>query len=105
MSRAKWKRATAVLAVALVGTVVAACGNSAAPTQSAGEFDPSVYPDSTFKGLTGSLTWYDSSGGLTTDAKNETVWKDFTALTGLAAKEEFTDGTSTKFRAAAEAGS
>ncbi|MCV7226968.1 extracellular solute-binding protein [Mycolicibacterium komossense] len=104
MSRAKVKQVTAVLAVAVCSAITAACGNSQAPTQSAGDFDPAVFPDSTFKGLNGSLTWYDSSGGLTTDAKNETVWKDFTALTGLPAQAEFTDGTSTKFRAAAEAG-
>lgn len=104
MSRVRWNRAAAVLAVALVSTVTAACGNSQAPAESAGSFDPSVFPDSTFKGLNGALTWYDSSGGLTTDAKNETIWKDFTALTGLPAQAEFTDGTSAKFRAAAEAG-
>lgn len=104
MSRASFKQAAAIAAVALVSTVTAACGNSAAPANNAGEFDPAVFPESTFKGLSGSLTWYDSSGGLTTDAKNETVWKDFTALTGLQARAEYTDGTSTKFRAAAEAG-
>lgn len=104
MSRAGLKRVAAVLTVAVCGTVAVACGNSQAPTQDAANFDPSVFPDSTFKGLTGSLTWYDSSGGLTTDAKNETVWKDFTALTGLPVQAEFTDGTSTKFRAAAETG-
>jgi putative spermidine/putrescine transport system substrate-binding protein len=97
-------RAAAVLTVAACSAFTVACGNSQAPAQSAGDFDSSVYPDSTFKNLSGSLTWYDSSGGLTTDAKNETVWKDFTALTGLPAQAEYTDGTSTKFRAAAEAG-
>jgi putative spermidine/putrescine transport system substrate-binding protein len=104
MSRARVKQLAAVLTVAVCGAVTAACGNSQAPVAQSGNFDPSVFPESTFKGLDGSLTWYDSSGGLTTDAKNETVWKDFTALTGLAAQAEFTDGTSTKFRAAAEAG-
>ncbi|WP_422749219.1 extracellular solute-binding protein [Mycobacterium sp. WMMD1722] len=104
MSRAKMKRAAAVLTVAACSALAVACGNSQAPAQGAGDFDPAVFPDSTFKNLSGSLTWYDSSGGLTTEAKNETVWKDFTALTGLPAQAEFTDGTSTKFRAAAEAG-
>jgi len=104
MSRARVKQLAAVLTVAVCGAVTVACGNSQAPVAQSGNFDPSVFPESTFKGLDGSLTWYDSSGGLTTDAKNETVWKDFTALTGLAAQAEFTDGTSTKFRAAAEAG-
>jgi putative spermidine/putrescine transport system substrate-binding protein len=98
------KQLAAVLTVAVCGAVTVACGNSQAPVANSANFDPSVFPESTFKGLDGSLTWYDSSGGLTTDAKNETVWKDFTALTGLAAQAEFTDGTSTKFRAAAEAG-
>jgi putative spermidine/putrescine transport system substrate-binding protein len=105
MSRARLKQATAVLAVALCSSVAVACGNSQAPTGNAADFDSSVFPESTFKDLSGSLTWYDSSGGLTTDAKNETVWKDFTTLTGLPAQAEFTDGTSTKFRAAAESGS
>jgi putative spermidine/putrescine transport system substrate-binding protein len=104
VSRGKMKRAAAVLAAATCTAVVAACGNSQAPTQNAAQFDPAVFPTSTFGGLSGSLTWYDSSGGLTTDAKNATVWKDFTALTGLPAQAEFTDGTSTKFRAAAESG-
>jgi putative spermidine/putrescine transport system substrate-binding protein len=98
------KKATTVLAVALCSTLAVACGNSQAPSGNAADFDPSVFPESTFKDLSGSLTWYDSSGGLTTDAKNETVWKDFTTLTGLPAQAEFTDGTSTKFRAAAETG-
>ncbi|MGB3486163.1 MAG: extracellular solute-binding protein [Mycobacterium sp.] len=104
MSRARFKRTAAVLAVAVCSTAAVACGNSQAPTQAAGDFDSSVFPDSTFQGLSGSLTWYDSSGGLTAEAKNETVWKDFTALTGLPSQAEYTDGTSTKFRAAAESG-
>lgn len=104
MSRPRVNRVAAVLTAVACSVAAVACGNSQAPTQGAAQFDPSVFPDSTFKGLTGSLTWYDSSGGLTTDAKNETVWKDFSALTGLPAQAEFTDGTSTKFRAAAEAG-
>jgi len=104
MSRARFKRTAAVVAVALLGAGTVACGNSQAPAQSSADFDSSVFPDSTFKNLTGALTWYDSSGGLTAEAKNETVWKDFTSLTGLPAQAEYTDGTSTKFRAAAESG-
>ncbi|BBY28501.1 extracellular solute-binding protein [Mycolicibacterium sediminis] len=104
MSRAKIRRTASAVTVAIFGAAAIACGNSQAPERAAGAFDPAVFPESTFQGLSGSLTWYDSSGGLTTDAKNETVWKDFTALTGLPAQAEFTDGTSTKFRAAAEAG-
>lgn len=104
MSRARFRQATAAVTVALCSVAVVACGNSQAPAQGAGDFDSAVFPDSTFSGLTGALTWYDSSGGLTAEAKNETVWKDFTALTGLPSQAEYTDGTSTKFRAAAESG-
>ncbi len=104
MSSGKFRRVTALFAVATCGVLVAACGNSAAPTQDATKFDPAVFPKSTFGDLSGSLTWYDSSGGLTTEAKNDTIWKNFTSLTGLPVQAEYTDGTSTKFRAAAEAG-
>lgn len=104
MSRAKFRRATVVIAAAVCSVAAVACGNSQAPVAGSADFDTAVFPDSTFKGLNGSLTWYDSSGGLTAEAKNETVWKDFTALTGLPAQAEYTDGTSTKFRAAAESG-
>lgn len=104
MSKASLRRAAQFAAIGLSGVLVAACGGSPAPAPDASRFDPAVFPSSTFSGLKGSLTWYDSSGGATTEAKESTVWKDFTALTGLPAQAEYTDGTSTKFRAAAEAG-
>lgn len=104
MSRVRFGKVAAAITVALCSAAAVACGNSQAPANNSVDFDSSVYPESTFKGLSGSLTWYDSSGGLTAEAKNETVWKDFTALTGLPSQAEYTDGTSTKFRAAAESG-
>ncbi|TQK30619.1 extracellular solute-binding protein [Arthrobacter sp. SLBN-53] len=104
MSRVRFGKVAAAITVALCSAAAVACGNSQAPANNSADFDSSVFPESTFKGLSGSLTWYDSSGGLTAEAKNETVWKDFTALTGLPSQAEYTDGTSTKFRAAAESG-
>ncbi|MGU3650802.1 extracellular solute-binding protein [Mycolicibacterium sp. A43C] len=104
MSRVRFGKVAAAITVAVCSAAAAACGNSQAPANNSANFDSSVFPESTFKGLSGSLTWYDSSGGLTAEAKNETVWKDFTALTGLPSQAEYTDGTSTKFRAAAESG-
>ncbi len=104
MSRVNFKQAAAIATATLCAAALAGCGNSQAPQQTSGDFDPAVFPTATFQGLTGELTWYDSSGGLTADGKNETVFKDFTSLTGLPVQAEYTDGTSTKFRAAAEAG-
>jgi putative spermidine/putrescine transport system substrate-binding protein len=105
MSRAEFRRAAAIATAVLCTVAVAACGNSESAQQNnSGSFDPAVFPQSTFSGLQGALTWYDSSGGVTTEAKDATIWKDFTELTGVKTQAEFTDGTSTKFRAAAESG-
>lgn len=102
----KHKRVTAVV-TAVVGAAFLLTSCSApegAESESSGDFDASVFPESTFGDLKAPLTWYDSSGGLTTDSKNETVWKNFSELTGVDVREEFTDGTITKFIAGAQSG-
>jgi putative spermidine/putrescine transport system substrate-binding protein len=98
------RRAVLTATASLPLLLLAACGGSEAGAQNTADFNPDVYPKSTFDGLEGSLTWYDSSGGITASAKDETVWKDFTSLTGIESRAEFTDGTAVKFRAAAESG-
>lgn len=97
------RRVAALLATASC-LAVTACGGAESREANTADFDPAVFPSSTFSGLEGTMTWYDVSGGLTTEAKDQTVWKNFTELTGVPTQAEYTDGTMTKFRAAAEGG-
>ncbi|MGI8305939.1 extracellular solute-binding protein [Saccharopolyspora hattusasensis] len=99
------RRAVAAALTGVICSTLAACGNSEAPTASgANSFDPAVFPRSTFSELSGTLAWYDSSGGLTTEAKNNTVWQNFTSLTGVPVQAEYNNGQTTKLRAAEQNG-
>lgn len=94
--------AAAASATAILSLLMTGC--SAPEGVDTSEFDSSAFPEEVFSGLSGTLTWYDSSGGLTTSAKNESVWKNFTELTDVPVREEFTDGTITKFIAGSQSG-
>jgi putative spermidine/putrescine transport system substrate-binding protein len=93
-------------AVALAGIIsLVAVGCSAPTTQSgsAADFPESQFPKSTFGNLSGSVVWHDGSGGATTTAREETVFKDFTTLTGVTTQADFNSDT-TKFFATMQSG-
>ena len=83
------------------GWVVSSSSGSSTRT-SGREFPPSIFKPSIFKGLSGSVVWFDGSGGLATVAKNATVFKDFTKLTGVSVKSDY-NANGTKFFAAMQA--
>lgn len=93
-----------VKAVALAcAAATAACASGEQSTGS-GPVDSDVYPESVFGDLEGTLTWYDGSGGFVSKAKSETVFRDFSELTGVSVQAEFVEGGAGKFAAAAEQG-
>lgn len=109
MSRKRKIFASALTVVALA--LVSACsggGSSGSSGKFAGNsarFPASVYPKSIFGNLSGQLFWYDTSGGIVTQAR-DVYWKDFTALTGVPNQVDYTDGTTTKlFNAVQQGGS
>jgi putative spermidine/putrescine transport system substrate-binding protein len=74
-------------------------GGSAAPgTASTDE----QFPASIFGNLSGTVGFMDASGGTVAQAKNDTVWKNFTDHTGVKLQQDFQADTS-KFVALAEA--
>ena len=85
----------------------AASGGSAAPgTGSAAPGTASAaeqFPDSIFGNLSGTVGFMDASGGTVAQAKNDTVWKNFTDQTGVKLQQDFQADTS-KFVALAESG-
>lgn len=62
-----------------------------------------VLPQAVRGDLSGSMVWHDSSGGLTTRAREQTVIKDFTAETGVKAQADF-NSDMTKFFASMDNG-
>jgi putative spermidine/putrescine transport system substrate-binding protein len=94
----------------LTALVVVGCGSSdnsgggdASASSDAARFPSSQFPQSTYKGLNGRVVWYDTSGGHGTDAKENTIYKNFTDLTGVRVVSDF-NSDPTKFLAAMQAG-
>jgi putative spermidine/putrescine transport system substrate-binding protein len=107
MSATPVRRVTVVAAL-LTTLLLAACGgeiqrNSPSASRSAASFPPSQFPPQTYKGLSGSLTVYDSDGGSSMAAKGRTIYQNFTDLTGVRVSSDFNSDTS-KFLAAMQAG-
>ena len=90
---------------ALTGALaLAACGNSAQqPSNRSTDFPESKYPSKVFGDLSGTLHYYDVSGGMTTKVTSATIFKDFTDLTGVQVAADY-QGSSDKLYAAEEAG-
>ncbi len=106
MSRISRRRTLRVFSILGAGLVVAACASSGAGSTggASGQFPSSIYPPAVFKGLSGNLLYYDESGGAVATAKQDTVFADFTKLTGATVTANFTDGSDTKFIAAEQNG-
>ncbi|MES0132583.1 extracellular solute-binding protein [Mesorhizobium sp. M0029] len=77
---------------------------AAASGRDATKFPESEFPSATFDGLSGSLVWMDASGGKNTAARDTTIWRNFTDLTGVTMQADFIED-STKFLVMAEHGS
>jgi putative spermidine/putrescine transport system substrate-binding protein len=85
------------LSIALVAGLAAACGSPAAPSSNSGgnatcnstQFPKSTYPPSYYCGLSGSAVVYDPSGGTVAVAEENSVFKDFTTLTGVNVTDEY----------------
>ena len=117
--RSKWFRVAAVAAA--LAAVAGACGSddsssdasdtttgeTAAPDASSatsgGADEGEQFPESIFGDLSGTVGYMDASGGTVAQAKDDTVWKNFTDVTGVDLKQEFQADTA-KFVALAEAG-
>lgn len=94
--------------LASASLALAACADGGSgTTDSSGAagtaFPKEQFPDSTYAGLDGKVAWYDSSGGATTKAREDTIFRDFQDLTGVSLASDF-NADSSKFFAAAEAG-
>ena len=104
---ARTRTARRLLAAAAAGSLlaVAACGGEAESGGSgaSADFPEDQFPQEIFGDLSGSLTWYDGSGGATTEARNQTIWQNFTELTGVTTQNDFT-GDTAKFFATMESG-
>jgi putative spermidine/putrescine transport system substrate-binding protein len=98
-----FKTATVLVIGALAMTVAACGGGTKAPAAASKDFPSDQFPTSTFGNLSGSVVWYDGSGGATTKARNDTLFKDFTSLTGVTTQPDFT-GDTAKFFATMENG-
>lgn len=94
------KHLSQVLTVGSIAVLLAATTGSA---RDATKFPESEFPAATFDGLTGPLVWMDISGGKNSTARDATIWKNFTDLTGVTMQADFT-GDSAKFMATAEHG-
>lgn len=90
-------------AVLLSGCASSDGGTAGGDDRSAEDFPSSEFPGEVYGNLQGPLVWYDGSGGATTQARDDTYFKDFTTLTGVTLQPDF-GGTATKFFSAAEAG-
>ncbi|TAJ46908.1 MAG: extracellular solute-binding protein [Herbiconiux sp.] len=86
------------LALAITG-----CSGNGGNRANASDFDPEVFPDSTYGDLSGDIILHDGSGGATLDAYTDTFLKRFQERTGVNTKTEF-NGDQSKFFAAAESG-
>ncbi|MGW4822731.1 extracellular solute-binding protein [Streptomyces sp. NPDC004227] len=102
----KLKLAAAGLA-AVALALTSACGGGGGGGKYAGDsaqFPAAQYPKSVFGDLHGQLLWYDTSGGTIGQAREDSYFKDFTALTGVKSSREFTDGETTKLFNAVQQG-
>jgi len=88
---------------ASAGTSAAPAGGSAAPGTGASAGSGEQFPDSIFGNLKGTVGYMDASGGTVAQAKNDTVWKNFTDKTGVNLQQDFQADTS-KYVALAESG-
>lgn len=104
MSHPRSRRWPLVLAGALVLPLVA-CSGGSDDTAKAGsdEFPADQFPPSTYEDLEGRLTFYDVSGGAFTEAMDDTINKDFAALSGVEVTNDY-NADMTKFVAAMQAG-
>lgn len=99
------------VSLALMLALVAACGSSGSSTASSGgkakcntaQFPASNYPASYYCGLSGSASVYDPSGGTVAEAEENSVFKDFTTLTGVSVNDQYEPDMS-KFEAAEQNG-
>jgi len=108
MAAKRRMKAAAMLAPLVAGALtLAACGSSSGGSSGgevgSKEFPASVFPKSTFGGLSGSLTMYDASGGEVTAARTATIQKRFAQLTGVKVVPDFSPNI-TKFLASEQAG-
>jgi len=111
-------RPTALVRLALAATAATCCllvvgcggdddgsgseeGGGAAQSD---RFPASVFPPDVYGDLSGTLTWYDASGGAVTRGRENSIFKNFEELTGVSSRSEVTAGSSAKFFAAMEAG-
>jgi putative spermidine/putrescine transport system substrate-binding protein len=107
MFRAVLYRMVVVVCLALLTAFAVACGDSD-ESADAGSGEKSAYPDSqfppsTFGDLEGQVVWYDTNGGQATAARESTIFKHFTELTGVPVTSDYNKDT-TKLIAGLEAG-
>lgn len=77
-------------ALVLAATLAACGGEPTGPAQTgSSDFPESEFPAATFDGLSGQLVWRDSNGGVNTESRNATIWKDFTARTGVTMQADY----------------
>lgn len=81
----------------------AATNGDGAAAQTSGRFPESVFSPEIFGDLSGTLAWYEGSGGAVQRGREESIFKNFEELTGVPTKVEFS-ATMAKYFAAEEAG-
>lgn len=99
------RKPAAVALTCIISLLAVGCSApaSSSGSSSSAEFPEAQFPKSTFGNLSGSVVWHDGSGGATTTARNDTVFKDFTSLTGVTTQADFNSDT-TKFFATMQSG-
>ena len=91
-----------VLLILALGSACAADDEGGGAKATGSDVPEGDFPAETFDGLSGELVWFDNNGGANTDARNATIWKDYTALTGVKTRADLNDPA--KFLATAENG-
>jgi len=89
------------LSALVMPLALAACGGGE-DAEGSGEFNDQ-FPAAVFDGLEGEVVWYVGTGGTSVSSREETVFKNFTDLTGVATQADVSPGMA-KFYAAAEKG-
>ena len=70
----------------------------ASSATSGGADEGEQFPESIFGDLSGTVGYMDASGGTVAQAKDDTVWKNFTDVTGVDLKQEFQADTASSWR-------
>lgn len=83
------RKSSVVALVSLLVLTSAGLGSSAVAQSISAEFPEATFPEKIFGGLSGEVLFYDTSGGPTTEARNTTLFRRFTELTGVQFRSDF----------------